>query len=128
MADVEKISSPEFVKRDGIIADADYIQWLADVKKRFRESQARATVKVNTEMLEFYWSIGRDLVALRAESRWGAGVVKQFALDMRPGFYRLLVLQCEIHEAMVLVLLRPNCKKPPSRWAIGGSGKKPAGC
>ena len=41
MAEVEKISSPEFVKRDGIIADADYIQWLADVKKRFRDSQAR---------------------------------------------------------------------------------------
>ena len=37
-------------------------------------------------MLEFYWSIGRDLVALRAEERWGAGVVKQFALDMRQAF------------------------------------------
>ena len=48
-----------------IIADADYVQWLSDVKKRFRESQARATVKVNSEMLEFYWSIGRDLVTLR---------------------------------------------------------------
>ena len=30
--------------------------------------------------------IGRDLVNLRAESRWGAGVVKQFALDMRETF------------------------------------------
>ena len=85
MADIEK-SKPEFVTRDGIIADADYVQWLSDVKKRFRESQARATVKVNSEMLEFYWSIGRDLVTLRAESRWGAGVVKQFALDMRQAF------------------------------------------
>lgn len=85
MADIEK-SKPEFVSRDGIIANTDYIQWLADVKKRFRESQARATVKVNTEMLEFYWSIGRDLVNLRAESRWGAGAVKQFALDMRETF------------------------------------------
>lgn len=85
MADIEK-SKPEFVSRDGIIANTDYILWLADVKKRFRESQARATVKVNTEMLEFYWSIGRDLVNLRAESRWGAGVVKQFALDMRETF------------------------------------------
>ena len=56
MADIEK-NKPEFVTRDGIIVDTDYIQWLADVKKRFRESQARATVKVNTEMLEFYWSI-----------------------------------------------------------------------
>ena len=85
MADIEK-NKPEFVTRDRIIVDTDYIQWLADVKKRFRESQARATVKVNTEMLEFYWSIGRDLVALRAESRWGTGVVKQFALDMRETF------------------------------------------
>lgn len=44
-------SKPEFVTRDGIIADADYVQWLFDVKKRFRESQARAIVKVNSEML-----------------------------------------------------------------------------
>ena len=41
---------------------------------------------MNTAMLEFYWSIGRDLVTLRAEKRWGAGVVKQFALDMRQAF------------------------------------------
>ena len=85
MANIEK-SKPEFVTRDGIIVNADYVQWLSDVKKRFRESQARATVKVNSEMLEFYWSVGRDLVTLRAESRWGAGVVKQFALDMRETF------------------------------------------
>ena len=41
---------------------------------------------MNTAMLEFYWSVGRDLVVLRAEERWGAGVVKQFALDMRQSF------------------------------------------
>ena len=46
----------------------------------------KAAVRVNTAMLEFYWSVGRDLVALRAEERWGAGVVKQFALDMRQAF------------------------------------------
>lgn len=33
---------PEFVKRDCVIADAGYIQWLSDVKKRFRERQIRA--------------------------------------------------------------------------------------
>ena len=85
MADIEN-SKPEFVKRDGTIVDPDYIQWLADVKQRYREGQARALVKVNDEMLRFYWSVGRDLVALRAETRWGASVVKQFALDMRQTF------------------------------------------
>ena len=75
-----------FVFRDGMLANSSYVEWLSDVKKRFRQSQVKASIRVNTEMLEFYWGIGRDLVALRAEERWGAGVVKQFALDMRQSF------------------------------------------
>ncbi len=77
---------PTFVSRDMMTADEGYVQWMADIKQRFRQSQVKATVRVNTAMLEFYWSVGRDLVALRAEERWGAGVVKQFALDMRQAF------------------------------------------
>ena len=78
--------SPEFVKNNGVIADNSYIEWLSDVKRRFKSSQIKAAVRVNTEMLSFYWSIGRDLVTLKAETRWGAGIVKQFALDMRNAF------------------------------------------
>ena len=77
---------PTFVSRDMMTADEGYVQWMADIKQRFRQSQIKAAVRVNTAMLEFYWSVGRDLVALRAEERWGAGVVKQFALDMRQAF------------------------------------------
>lgn len=81
-----KNAKPSFVYRDGMTADTEYVEWLSDVKKRFRQSQIKASIRVNTTMLEFYWSIGRDLVALRAEERWGAGVVKQFALDMQQAF------------------------------------------
>ena len=77
---------PTFTFRDGMTADEGYVQWMADIKQRFRQSQVKAAVRVNTAMLEFYWSVGRDLVVLRAEERWGAGVVKQFALDMRQAF------------------------------------------
>ena len=77
---------PTFTFRDGMTADEGYIQWITDIKQRFRQSQIKAAVRVNTAMLEFYWSVGRDLVMLRAEERWGAGVVKQFALDMRQAF------------------------------------------
>ncbi len=77
---------PTFVSRDMMSADEGYVQWMADIKQRFRQSQIKAAVRVNTAMLEFYWSVGRDLVVLRAEERWGAGVVKQFALDMRQSF------------------------------------------
>ena len=77
---------PTFTFRDGMTADEGYIRWIADIKQRFRQSQIKAAVRVNTAMLEFYWSLGRDLVTFCAEERWGAGVVKQFALDMRQAF------------------------------------------
>ena len=86
MKESKNTEMPSFVYRDGMTADKDYIEWLSDVKTRFRQCQIKASIRVNTTMLEFYWSIGRDLVALRAEERWGAGVVKQFALDMRQAF------------------------------------------
>lgn len=81
-----RTETPSFVYRDGMIANIEYVEWLSEVKARFRQSQIKASVRVNTSMLEFYWSVGRDLVALRAEECWGAGIVKQFALDMRQTF------------------------------------------
>ena len=86
MKESKNVEKPSFVYRDGMTADKEYVEWLADVKARFRQSQIKASIRVNTAMLEFYWSIGRDLVALRAEERWGTGVVKQFALDMQQAF------------------------------------------
>ena len=85
--DIKKMDDmPSFVYRDGMLADKEYVDWLTEVKSRYRQSQIKASVRVNTTMLEFYWSIGRDLVRMRAEQKWGAGVVKQFALDMRQAF------------------------------------------
>lgn len=77
---------PTFVSRDGMTADKEYVEWLRDVKQRFRQSQARAAVKVNTAMLEFYWSIGRDIIQRKAESKWGSGFFNQLSLDLREMF------------------------------------------
>ena len=80
------MNTPEFIKRDDINTQEQYISWLADVKKRVQQARAKAIVQVNTAMLELYWSIGRDLVAMHPEDKWGKGIVKQFALDMRSAF------------------------------------------
>ncbi len=86
MKESKNTEMPSFVYRDSMTANKEYVEWLSDVKTRFRQCQIKAAIRVNTTILELYWSIGRDLVALRAEERWGAGVVKQFALDMRQAF------------------------------------------
>ena len=66
--------------------DEGYVQWMADIKQRFRQSQVTAAVRVNTAMLEFYWSLGRDIVELRAESKRGNGFFNQLSLDMKTAF------------------------------------------
>ena len=81
-----EMNEPKFIYRDGMLADNDYVQWLKDLKARYRQCQAKAAVKVNTAMLEFYWSLGRDIIQLKAESKWGSGFFNQLSLDMRAMF------------------------------------------
>lgn len=84
--EIETYNEPEFVKRNGMIADAEYVQWLSELKKRYRQSQIKAAVRINLSMLEFYWELGRDIVALKAESHWGSGFFNQLSLDLKDAF------------------------------------------
>ena len=69
-----------------MLADSDYVQWLSELKQRYRQSQAKAAVHVNHGMLEFYWSLGRDIVALKAESKWGSNILQQLSADLKEAF------------------------------------------
>ncbi len=62
--------------------DKEYKQWLIDLKKRIQQSQIKAAVKVNTEMLRLYWDLGRDIVARQMEATWGKGFFKQLSKDL----------------------------------------------
>ncbi len=80
------MEKPMFIRKDALTADAAYYQWIEDVKSRFHSSQVKAAIKVNTEMLRFYWSLGRDIVAMKAEQKWGSKIVNQISLDLRKAF------------------------------------------
>ena len=65
------------------LLDQDYLQWVKELSTRYRRSQIKAAVKVNEEMLRFYWELGRDIVEMKAESRWGSGFMKNLSQDLR---------------------------------------------
>ena len=77
---------PHIVHSHDVQLDADYIQWLVELKSRYRSAQIKAAVRVNAEKLLFNWQLGRDLVQLKAESRWGEGIVEQLSLDLQAEF------------------------------------------
>lgn len=63
--------------------DTAYKNWIAALSARFKQSQIKAAVRVNNELLSFYWQLGKDIVELDAESRWGKGVMKSISDDLK---------------------------------------------
>ena len=86
MKDIEPIGKPRIVKSHDVHLDADYAEWIADLKYRYRSAQVKASVRVNSEKLLFNWTLGRDLVQKKAEEKWGSGVVEQVSLDLQREF------------------------------------------
>ncbi|MEY8486402.1 YhcG family protein [uncultured Parabacteroides sp.] len=61
----------------------NYAEWIQTLSKRYRQSQIKAAVKVNNELLQFYWSLGRDIVEMHAESKWGNKLLQNLSADLQ---------------------------------------------
>lgn len=68
------------------ILDKDYQNWIVDLKKRYKQSQIKAAIKVNSELIQFYWSLGKDIVKMKSESRWGSKFYETLSKDLRETF------------------------------------------
>lgn len=66
--------------------NTDYRQAITAIKQRIQTSQTRAVLAVNTELLNLYWDIGRQLDAWQHERAWGSAVVEQMALDLQASY------------------------------------------
>lgn len=66
-----------------IISDKEYIQMLEKIKQSYQDGQLKAAVSVNSEMLRFYYSLGEEIISLKAESRWGSGFYKKLSSDLQ---------------------------------------------
>ena len=65
------------------ILDHDYLQWVQELCKRYRQCQIKAAMKVNSELLKYNWQLGRDIVEMNVEQRWGESVIVQLSKDLK---------------------------------------------
>jgi len=66
--------------------DKDYSVWLKELKNKVRLVQIKAAVKVNSELLLFYWELGQDIVGKQKDAKWGNSFLKQLSLDLSAEF------------------------------------------
>lgn len=66
------------------IADSqDYQSWVAELKQRYLTARLRASLAVTSEMLHFYWSVGRDIASKQWTNKYGTAFYKTLSQDLR---------------------------------------------
>ena len=69
-----------------LIKDSELKQWFTDLKVRIRQSQIKAMIKVNDEMLRLYWDLGHDIVVRQMDAKWGSGFFTQLSKELKAEF------------------------------------------
>lgn len=45
-----------------LLTNKDYKTWLIDLKSKIQQSQIKAEVAVNIQLIQLYWDLGRQIV------------------------------------------------------------------
>lgn len=62
---------------------SDYLHWIGELKKRYRATQIKAAVAVNSAMIEFYWSLGKDISERYPGKRRGLDFFGKLSRDLQ---------------------------------------------
>lgn len=80
--DGKTIKKSKNISNNRFVPDVDYLHWIDDLKKRYQSSQIKAAVKVNSELLKFYWSVGKDIVERQYDNRYGSHFYENLSYDL----------------------------------------------
>lgn len=69
-----------------LVTNKNYQQLFADIKQKIQNSQVKAIVSVNQEMLLLYWEIGQLILNRQEKEGWGANVINQLSTDLKKAF------------------------------------------
>lgn len=64
----------------------EYKSWVIGLKQQIRQSQIKASIKVNTELLKLYWRMGEEISEKRMDSKWGTGFFNKLSQDLKKEF------------------------------------------
>ena len=68
------------------ILNSDYSSWLVELKSTIKQSQIKAALSVNSELIRLYWDMGRQIVEKQQNSLWGSGFIEQLSKDLKKEF------------------------------------------
>ena len=65
------------------IIDPSYAQWLSQLKTEYRQTQIKAAIRVNEQLIRFYYRLGEEITKRGYESTYGSGFYEKLSADLR---------------------------------------------
>lgn len=69
-----------------LILDTDYKNWLKELKSTIQQSQIKAALSVNSQLILLYWDMGRQIAEKQEKAKWGSGFINQLSKDLKSEF------------------------------------------
>jgi predicted nuclease of restriction endonuclease-like (RecB) superfamily len=63
-----------------------YADWLKDVKEQIKAARIRVALAANSELVFFYWDLGKMIDEVSANAQWGTNWLQQLSKDLRNEF------------------------------------------
>ena len=68
---------------DLIHIDKEYKTWIESLVLLYRQQQVKAAVKVNEEVIRFYWTLGKDISERAYDNKYGSHFYENVSQDLR---------------------------------------------
>lgn len=64
-------------------AVATYAEFFEQLKGRVRQAQLKASLAVNSELIQLYWDIGKSIVEKQEQEGWGSQIIEKLCDDLQ---------------------------------------------
>ena len=66
-----------------LFQDKEYRNWVKELKQRYLSARLKASIDANRTLLEYYWSLGRDIADKQYANTYGSGFYETLSRDLR---------------------------------------------
>ncbi|MDO9577368.1 MAG: PDDEXK nuclease domain-containing protein [Candidatus Cloacimonadales bacterium] len=74
------------IMEDKIIKNSDYTQWINSIKSAITQAQIKASIYVNSSLIELYWHLGKEIVQKQSQFKWGSSIIDELSKELHNDF------------------------------------------
>ena len=65
---------------------SDYSIWIKELKSKIHAAHQKVAFSINSQLLEMYWEIGKEITVKQSKSEWGSKFIEQIATELKHEF------------------------------------------